>query len=120
MATERNKIGTFEGIPVYKTSGASYVGNKNYLDDKYIYLVNGELIQSNIVFASYDGNYVHEYPKHKHREYYVPPKVKPVDMPTETTKPIFTYEAGTAEDILASVYTNNLEGLMYNEEKNLG
>ena len=108
------KIGTFEGKPVYKTNYASYVGNKNYLDDKRIYLINGELIQNNVVFASYDGDYVHDYPKHKQREYYImPPKAKPVDIPAETAAPISALDAGTAEAILASVYTTNIEDLMY-------
>jgi hypothetical protein len=113
MAIGKNKIGTFEGVPVYKISAPSFIGNKYYLDDKNIYLVNGELSQSNIVFASYDGNYVH--PKDERREFYVPIKAKPVETPAETTEPMETCEAGTAEDILAGVYTNNLEGLMYNE-----
>jgi hypothetical protein len=118
MATERrNKIGTFEGTPVYKISAPSFIGNKYYLDDKNIYLVNGELVRNNVVFASYNGEYVNDYPKSEYRNFFheEPVKAKPVETPAETTEPMETYEAGTADYILASVYSNNLESLMYND-----
>ena len=116
MTVGKNKIGSFEGVPVYKVSAPSFVGNKYYLDDKNIYLINGELIRNNLVFGTYDGEYVREYPKLEWRNFYhyEPAKTKPVEIPVKSPEPIATYEAGTADYILASVYSNNLESLMYN------
>ena len=115
MTVGKNRIGTFEGVPVYKTSAPSFIGNKHYLDDKNIYLINGELIKHNVVFGTYDGTYVEEYPISKQRSFYryEPTKKKPVAVSDETAEPISAPDAGTAEAILASVYTTNIEDLMY-------
>lgn len=56
----KERIGTFTGIPVYKTTKTEYICKQLYFDNV-IYLIDGKMIKNNEVFAEYDGNYVHEY-----------------------------------------------------------
>ena len=69
-------VGKFHGIPVYKTNMVEYVNNRYYKDDVNMYLINGELIYKNEVFAKYDGNYVTEYDLHQRAEFYTVPAIK--------------------------------------------
>ena len=66
-------IGKFHGIPVYKTNMIEYVNNRYYKDEENMYLIDGELIYKNEIFAKYDGNYVTEYDPHERATYYTIP-----------------------------------------------
>jgi hypothetical protein len=57
----KERVGTFTGIPVYKTTKTEYIYKQLYLDDNVIYLIDDQMIKDNEVFADYDGKYVHEY-----------------------------------------------------------
>lgn len=74
----KDRIGTFNGIPVYKTTKTEYVCRKLYLDDNVIYLIDDKMVKDNEVFAEYDGNYVHEYDIKDRGIYY--------SIPIENTK----------------------------------
>ena len=67
-------VGKFKGIKVYRVTLPEYVNGRLYKDEENMYLINGELIYKNEVFAKYDGNYVTEYDPHKRAEYYTVPK----------------------------------------------
>ena len=69
-------IGKFHGIPVYKTNMIEYVNNRYYKDEENMYLIDGELIYKNEIFAKYDGNYVSELDAHLRREFYTIPAIK--------------------------------------------
>jgi hypothetical protein len=56
----KERVGTFTGIPVYKTTRTEYICKQLYFDNV-IYLIDGKMIKDNEVFAEYDGKYVHEY-----------------------------------------------------------
>ena len=75
-------IGKFHGIPVYKTNMIEYVNNRYYKDEENMYLIDGELIYKNEIFAKYDGNYVSELDAHSRREFYTVPAIK-VRIPEE-------------------------------------
>ena len=67
-------IGKYQGREVYKVTLPEYVNSRYYKDKYYIFLIDGELICKNEVFASYDGNYVKVYDVHKRRIFYEVPK----------------------------------------------
>lgn len=69
-------IGKFHGIPVYKTNMIEYVNNRYYKDEENMYLIDGELIYKNEIFAKYDGNYVSELDAHLRREFYTVPAIQ--------------------------------------------
>ena len=89
-------IGKFKGIPVYKSNMVDYVNNRYYYDEDNIFLIDGELIYKNEIFAKYDGNYVTEYDPHERAEYYTIPAIKVNNRGVE-----FTSSIG-AEDAVAS------------------
>ena len=67
-------VGKYRGIKVYKVTLPEYVNGRLYKDEENMYLIDGELIYKNEIFAKYDGNYVTEYDPHKRAEYYTVPK----------------------------------------------
>lgn len=67
-------VGIYKGIKVYKVTLPEYVNGRLYKDEENMYLIDGELIYKNEIFAKYDGNYVTEYDPHKRAEYYTVPK----------------------------------------------
>ena len=73
MRTEGCIIGKYQGREVYKVTLSEYVNRRYYKDKYYVFLINGELIYNNEVFASYDGNYVSDYDPHKKRTFYTVP-----------------------------------------------
>lgn len=89
-------IGKFKGIPVYKSNMVDYVNNRYYYDEDNIFLIDGELIYKNEIFAKYDGNYVTEYDPHERATYYTIPAIKISNRGVE-----FTSSIG-AEDAVAS------------------
>lgn len=73
MRTEGCIIGKYQGRQVYKVTFPEYVNSRLYKNKDNIYLIDGELIYNNKVFASYDGNYVTVYNPHKKRIFYTVP-----------------------------------------------
>lgn len=70
MRIGNDLVGKFKGTPVYKSNIVDYVNNRRYYDEDNMFLINGELIYKNEIFAKYDGNYVTEYDPHQRAEYY--------------------------------------------------
>ena len=66
-------IGKYRGLKVYKVTLPEYVPGRLYKDEENIYLIDGELIYKNEIFAKYDGNYVTEYDPHERATYYTIP-----------------------------------------------
>ena len=60
MRIGNDLVGKFKGIPVYKSNMVDYVNNRRYYDEDNMFLIDGELIYKNEIFAKYDGNYVTE------------------------------------------------------------
>lgn len=73
MSTRGCIIGKYQGKEVYKVTFPEYVNSRLYKNKDNIYLIDGELIYNNKVFASYDGNYVSVYNPHKKRIFYTVP-----------------------------------------------
>lgn len=109
MRIGNDLVGKFKGIPVYKSNMVDYVNNRYYYDEDNIFLINGELIYKNEIFAKYDGNYVTEYDPHQRAEYYTIPAIKVSNRGVEFTSSIGTDEGDTnsnyeteTEDAVAS------------------
>lgn len=68
-------IGKYKGIKVYGVSLPEYVNGRLYKDEENMYIIDGELIYKNEIFAKYDGNYVTEYDPHERAVYYTIPKI---------------------------------------------
>lgn len=70
-------IGAYHGIPVYEITFPEYVNDRCYKNGEEIaYLIDGKLIKSNKVFATYDGNYVHPIDEYKQEVFYTVPAIK--------------------------------------------
>ena len=69
-------IGKYRGIKVYKVTLPEYVNGRLYKDEENMYLIDGELIYKNEIFAKYDGNYVSELDAHLRREFYTVPAIQ--------------------------------------------
>lgn len=69
-------IGKYRGIKVYKVTLPEYVNGRLYKDEENMYLIDGELIYKNEIFAKYDGNYVSELDAHLRRKFYIVPAIK--------------------------------------------
>ena len=108
----KDRIGKFEGMPVYATTAPAYIMKKYYNDNSAIYLIGDSLIRSNEVFARYDGKEVHEIDLHERYRFYNPeekekrtntpatPEIT-VSYPNPNKTPILTK---SAEEILQGVY----------------
>jgi hypothetical protein len=68
-------VGKYKGIKVYRVTLPEYVNGRLYKDEDNIYLINGELIYKNEIFAKYDGNYVTEYDPRQRAKYYTIPAI---------------------------------------------
>lgn len=116
-------IGKFKGIPVYKSNMVDYVNNRHYYDEDNMFLIDGELIYKNEIFAKYDGNYVTEYDPHQRATYYTIPAIKVngrgveftssigiadgdtnSETETEYTAPVSNFQPEDVEATLAGVY----------------
>ena len=69
-------IGKYRGIKVYKVTLPEYVNGRLYKDEDNIFLIDGELIYRNEIFAKYDSKYVSELDAHLRREFYTVPAIK--------------------------------------------
>ena len=72
--TAEGIIGTYKGIMVYRVTLPEYVNGRLYKDEENMYLINGDIIYKNEIFAKYDGKYVEEYDAHERAIYYTVPK----------------------------------------------
>ena len=118
-------IGKYKGIKVYGVSLPEYVNSRLYKDEENMYIIDGELIYKNKIFAKYDGNYVTEYDPHKRAEYYTIPAIKvsnrgveftssigtadgdtnsETETETEYTAPVSDFKPEDVTDVLTSVY----------------
>jgi hypothetical protein len=92
MRIGNDLVGKFKGIPVYKSNMVDFVNNRHYYNEDNIFLINGELIYKNEIFAKYDGNYVTEYDPHQRATYYTIPAIKVDKRGVEFTSSIGTDE----------------------------
>ena len=98
MRIGNDLVGKFKGIPVYKSNMVDYVNNRRYYDEDNMFLINGELIYKNEIFAKYDGNYVTEYDPHQRATYYTIPAIKVDKRGVEFTSSIGTDEGDSYSD----------------------
>ena len=104
MRIGNDLVGKFKGIPVYKSNMVDYVNNRHYYDEDNIFLIDGELIYKNEIFAKYDGNYVTEYDPHERAEYYTIPAIKVSNRGVE-----FTSSIGAEDAVASSNYETETE-----------
>ena len=104
MRIGNDLVGKFKGIPVYKSNMVDYVNNRHYYDEDNIFLIDGELIYKNEIFAKYDGNYVTEYDPHERAEYYTIPAIKVSNRGVE-----FTSSIGAEDAVVSSNYETETE-----------
>ena len=117
-----NIVGTYKSKRVYRVTLPEYVNGRLYKDEENIYLINGELIYKNEIFAKLDGNYVTEYDPNERATFYTVPKsgagtdpIPAIKVEDRGTK--VSFSTGTAEgdivsnfqpedvtDVLTSVY----------------
>lgn len=83
-------IGKYKGIKVYRVTLPEYVNSRLYKNEENMYLINGELIYKNEIFAKYDGSYVEEYDPHERATYYTIPAIKVSDRGVKFTSSIGT------------------------------
>lgn len=95
MRIGNDLVGKFKGIPVYKSNMVDYVNNRHYYDEDNMFLIDGELIYKNEIFAKYDGNYVTEYDPHKRAKYYTIPAIKVNNRGLRTPEEPSTSSIGT-------------------------
>ena len=88
-------VGKYKGIKVYRVSLPEYVNGRLYKDEDNIYLIDGELIYKNEIFAKYDGNYVTEYDRHERATYYTVPAIKMESRDVEFSSSIGTARGST-------------------------
>lgn len=91
--TAEGIIGRYKGTPVYKVTLPEYVNSRLYKDEIRMFLIDGELIYKNEIFAKYDGNYVTEYDPHERATYYTVPAIK-VRTPEEPSTSSIGTEKG--------------------------
>ena len=123
--TAEGIIGKYKRIMVYKVTLPEYVNGRLYKDEENMYLIDGELIYKNEIFAKYDGNYVTEYDPHERATYYTIPAIKIEDrgvefttslsseksdinlkseIESEDTAPVSNFQPEDVEATLAGVY----------------
>ena len=133
--TAEGIIGRYKGTPVYKVTLPEYVNSRLYKDEDNIYLIDGELIYKNEIFAKYDGKYVTEYDPHERATYYTVPAIKVnsrgVDFissigtekgdsnsnsetKTEYTAPVSDFKPEDVDTTLAGVYDRDYFSSMIN------
>lgn len=89
-------IGAYHGTPVYEITFPEYVNDRCYKNGEEIaYLIDGKLIMSNKVFATYDGNYVHPIDEYKQEVFYTIPAIKVSSRGVNFTSSIGATEEGS-------------------------
>lgn len=69
-------MGKYTGIKVYKTTLPEYIDEKLYRDKENMYMIDGEIIYKNEIFAKWDGKYVKELDPQERAVYFTVPAVK--------------------------------------------
>lgn len=88
-------VGAYHGTPVYEITFPEYVNDRCYKTEEDIaFLIDGKLIKSNKVFATYDGNYVHPIDEHKQEVFYTVPAIKVSSRGVNFTSSIGAAEEG--------------------------
>ena len=113
-------MGKFQGIKVYKTTLPEYVNMRLYKDEENIYVIDGDMIYKNEIFAKWDGKYVNEWPVHQRAIFYKIPEVKikdrgvewTADIETKNSLPIGNFKSEDVDTTLAGVYETDYFGLM--------
>lgn len=120
-------FGTYEGKQVYQTDLKTYIFNKRYEDNENIYLINGDLIYQNKLFARWDGKQVHEWDAHQQTTYYRYKVRKPAAPEREHIEPVeniveqnydvaainaVTEQVKSVDEILEGVYTWELSSVL--------
>lgn len=127
-------IGSYHGTPVYEITFPEYVNDRCYKTEEDIaFLIDGKLIKSNKVFATYDGNYVYPIDEHKQEVFYTVPAIKvsgrgvnftssigaaeegsdsKTEMKNEDTGYVSNFEVKDVETTLAGVYETDYFGSM--------
>lgn len=77
-------MGKFQGIKVYKTTLPEYVNMRLYKDEENMYIIDGDMIYKNEIFAKWDGKYVNELDPHQRAVYYTIPQIKVEDRGTQS------------------------------------
>lgn len=89
-------IGAYHGTPVYEITFPEYVNDRCYKTEEDIaFLIDGKLVKSNKVFATYDGNYVHPIDEHKQEVFYTIPAIKVNSRGVNFTSSIGATEEGS-------------------------
>ena len=102
-------IGNFQGIPVYKTTKEEYIKNRCYnRGSDIIYLINDELIRENIIFGKLHGNSVEEYDRYTRGLFYLPSRVVEEKKPEKVAEAPKTAKSETKiEEIISGVYNTD-------------
>lgn len=77
-------MGKFQGIKVYKTTLPEYVNMRLYKDEENMYVIDGDMIYKNEIFAKWDGKYVNELDPYERAVYYTIPNIKVEDGGTQS------------------------------------
>ena len=77
-------MGKFQGIKVYKTTLPEYVNMRLYKDEENMYVIDGDMIYKNEIFAKWDGKYVNELDPYERAVYYTIPQIKVEDRGTQS------------------------------------
>ena len=80
-----NVIGKYKGIAVYKVTLPEYVNGRLYKDEERMFLIDGDIIYKNEIFAKFDGKYVDEWPVHQRAIFYKIPEIKIKDRGVDWT-----------------------------------
>ena len=102
-------VGKYKGTKVYRVTLPEYVNGRLYKDEENMYLIDGELIYKNEIFAKYDGNYVTEYDPHERATYYTIPAIKVDKRGVEFTSSIGTAEEGNVSNSETKTSTEKLD-----------
>ena len=124
-------IGKYNGIKVYKVTLPEYVNARLYKDEENMYLIDGDIIYKNEIFAKFDGRYVDEWPVHQRAIFYRIPEIKINDRGVEWTAdsleadiaktaetetknslPIGNFKPESVDTTLAGVYETDYFSLM--------
>ena len=86
-------MGKFQGIKVYKTTLPEYVNMRLYRDKENMYMIDGEIIYKNEIYATWDGQYVNEIDPQNRGVYYTVPAISEEKIKEVQEKAVKAYKA---------------------------
>ena len=126
-----NIVGKYKGIKVYKITLPEYVNGRLYKDEENMYLIDGDIIYKNEIFAKFDGKFVDEWPVHQRAIFYRIPEVKIKDRGVEWTAdsleadiaktaenetknslPLGNFEFKTVDEILSGSFMTDVDAFL--------